>query len=140
MRTYLQDFLSKLTKIHPHWKYYLLGCLQNLAMLQAQIDKAYISFLMPDILFSDHAITNFFTAIQDGKKAAVATAFRTLDKKVAEHIKPYFNDNALEIPAAMVANIAANCMHKAAQFRIVASQNPNSQMTAQMIFHYPGEI
>jgi hypothetical protein len=136
----LSKFISLVTKTRPDWKYYLLGCLQNLAMLSAQKSKSYISFLMPDLILSEKSLTTLFAKIFEGKKAAVVTAFRCLDTQVKYHIKDYYNNEALNIGAQELCEIAAATMHTAARNRIISKDNMFFQLTAQMIFHYKTKI
>lgn len=132
--------LGSMFGLRPQWKYYLLGVLQHLGMLYAQKNKAIISFLMPDLLFSDGAYYRMLTEINRGKTMVLATAYRSSEPMVSRMVESYYQGSALRLPAKDLTDIITTSMHISAQARIVTNQNKFFKLTPQLIFSYAQQI
>lgn len=139
-KPFISLFFNNFTNVVMCWKYYLLGCLQNIAMVTAKENRALVSFLMPDLLLSGAALTNMLSGIADGKIVAVSTTFRSSFSKIKYEIAKYYSGVVLDISGEKLTKMIVDNMHESAKTRIVSSHNKNFHLTPQLIFSYPDKI
>ncbi len=138
--SYKVRIVQRILGQRTEYKYYMLGTVQNIAMLTAKKNRALFSFFMPDFLFSDKSIVNMSNLIDQGHKAILAGAFRSSTEGIASKVLNRSKNNILAISGHDLSDIVAKTMHKAAQVRIVSNQNRNLNLCPQFIFTYENEI
>lgn len=133
---YLERRLSKKSNFIDTFKYILLGGLQTHAFKIALKNKAYISFMMPDVILSDSFFSEMFSAIGN-KKVVVSTTFRTNYQNICEKTKKFYANPAetvLSIPACTLTELQIENIHQAAKRRVVSESTYNFSPCAQLIF------
>lgn len=139
-KSVLLRVVQKILGYRVEFKYYLLGSLQNIAMLTAQKNRALFSFFMPDFLFSDKSLSNMSELMRDGYKAILGGAFRSAAHELDMHLINLRHNDVLLVTGEDLSRIVVKTMHKAATVRIVSNQNTNLNLCPQFIFAYPNEV
>lgn len=133
---FLESFLLRKTNFIDTFKYILLGGLQTHALKIALKNKAYISFMVPDVLLSDAFFSEMIADAED-KPFVLSTTFRTNYQKIQKNIAGFYDNperTVLSIPAAKLTELQIETIHEAAKRRIIAEDTINFYASAQLIF------
>lgn len=129
-------FLKKLNIINSNIKYLLLGGIQTHAFNIALKERAYISFLMPDVILSDNFLKMSFSLL-GSKKVLVNTAFRVLYPQFKKDLTSFYTDKSatvLSISPQELIKLKLKHIHPASKRQIVSSQTEDFIPTAQLLF------
>ncbi len=136
---YHHSLKTKIVKPHHlahHLKYMLLGILQTDALATALQAKAYISFLMPDIILSESFFSDSFAKIAD--KKSVLTLSNCINfQTVSKHLDQYYDDSkqlTLSIPNAILAGLQVDHLHPTEYRLIVSEQTEHFLTSARLLF------
>lgn len=125
----------KKSQISDNLKYYLLGGLQTLALKKALLQKAYISFLMPDIVLSDSVLTTAFQQTKD-RKIALTTTSRTNYQAVKTPLNECSNSEktSLSISAPDLTLLQIDHLHPDDKKHIVSEYTQHFTFSARLFF------
>ena len=129
-------FSKKLQHTLEDTKYFLLGAIQTQAFQLALKNKAYISFLTPDMVLSDIFYTEAFSQIKN-KKMVGASAFRTNFQMVQPKLESFYTNkqkNTLSISARVLSKLQVECIHHSAKRRVVSESTLCFNPSAQLLF------
>lgn len=127
----------KSSQMHSSIKYFMLGGFQTHAMKIALKEKAFISFLMPDVVLSD----SFFRILKEKiekNKIAFITTTRTNFNKVSDKLCAFYTDPVsklcLSIPSQDLIDLQVSCLHPVEEKNIVSEKTENFDFCARLIF------
>lgn len=117
-------------------KYFLLGALQTLALNEGLHLKAYTSFLMPDIILSDHFFSVALEHIEN-KKIIGASTFRTNYFTVNQELEKFYvkkDHSILSISGADMAKLQIEHLHDLDKRKVISEKTKGFQACPRFIF------
>ncbi len=129
----LTDKKQKYLQENSQLRYLILGALQHHVFEYALECKCCISFLQPDLVFSD----SFYKFVLEQRNKHVLFLSTTLcvnANVIKKQMFQFYNNKALEIPSVSLNQLMIDNIHLASQQRIVSEKTVDFQVTAQLIF------
>ncbi len=116
-------------------KYIILGTMQSQALASAVRHKTYISFLLADLVLSNHFFNNAFSVIKQ-KRVVLVTTLKTNYHSINTFLTEFFNPDKtqLSIPAKTCRALEVDHLHPWFKRRIVSPSTPYFTPSPQLIF------
>ena len=134
---YPNFLFKKLNEINRNIKYFLVGGLQTLVFQLALQEKALVSFLMPDLMLSNHFYDRLYQMVQ-GKKVVLLTALRANYRAIKPELQRHQQAGMpLSIDASTLIKYHIKHLHTHALRQVVSEKTANFLPTAQIVFKIP---
>jgi hypothetical protein len=128
----------KISSVFPQIRYLLLGVCQTHAFKVALQYRAYLSYMMPDVVLSDSFFQSAFSHIGN-KKLVLTTTYRSHFHAACPHLDEIYQQGLpgqLTISAMKLLALQIDHIHPYEKKRIVSTKTMNFSPSARLIFNH----